>query len=176
MADDALETYLNDHLAGSVSAIQMLERAVDDHAGTPLGPQLADHPIAVPRNTLHPGRNEVTFSGPPRRRGEDSGIAYESIELEGYVLRGAPRVDGDSIVLSAPATLRYVLRVPPGARLAFGADTLDGLTAAVEREDATAEPVVRHGVPPTPETASTAPAVRLTHEQVSSIIGRSTLR
>ena len=42
MADDALETYLNDHLAGSVGAIQMLERAVDDHAGTPLGPQLAD--------------------------------------------------------------------------------------------------------------------------------------
>jgi hypothetical protein len=37
MSDDALETYLNDHLAGSVSAIQMLERAVDDHAGTPLG-------------------------------------------------------------------------------------------------------------------------------------------
>ncbi|MFL5515807.1 MAG: hypothetical protein ACJ8DJ_06605 [Gemmatimonadales bacterium] len=42
MADEALETYLNDHLAGSVSAIQMLERAVDDHAGTALGPQLAD--------------------------------------------------------------------------------------------------------------------------------------
>jgi hypothetical protein len=42
MADEALETYLNDHLAGSVSAIQMLERAVDDHSGTALGPQLAD--------------------------------------------------------------------------------------------------------------------------------------
>ncbi|HEU4953166.1 MAG TPA: hypothetical protein VFT28_01250 [Gemmatimonadales bacterium] len=42
MAHEALETYLNDHLAGSVSAIQMLERAVEDHAGTPLGPQLAD--------------------------------------------------------------------------------------------------------------------------------------
>lgn len=41
MADDGLETYLNDHLAGSVSAIQMLERAVDDHEGTALGPQLA---------------------------------------------------------------------------------------------------------------------------------------
>ena len=42
MADDALETYLNDHLAGSVSAIQMLERAADDHAGSTLGPQLAE--------------------------------------------------------------------------------------------------------------------------------------
>jgi hypothetical protein len=41
MADDGLETYLNDHLAGSVSAIQMLERAVDDHEGTALGPPLA---------------------------------------------------------------------------------------------------------------------------------------
>ncbi len=42
MADDALEIYLNDHLAGSVGAIQMLEGAVDEHAGTPLGAQLAD--------------------------------------------------------------------------------------------------------------------------------------
>ena len=42
MADDALETYLNDHLAGSVSAIQMLERAAADHAGSRLGPQLVD--------------------------------------------------------------------------------------------------------------------------------------
>jgi len=42
MADDALETYLNDHLAGSVSAIQMLERAAEDHAGSPLGPLLAE--------------------------------------------------------------------------------------------------------------------------------------
>jgi hypothetical protein len=47
MSDDALETYLNDHLAGSVSAIQMLERAVDDHAGTPLGMQLADLLAAI---------------------------------------------------------------------------------------------------------------------------------
>ena len=47
MADDALETYLNDHLAGSVSAIQMLERAVDEHAGTSLGPQLAELLAAI---------------------------------------------------------------------------------------------------------------------------------
>ena len=40
--NEALETYLNDHLAGANSAVQMLERAVDDHAGTPLGPQLAE--------------------------------------------------------------------------------------------------------------------------------------
>jgi hypothetical protein len=42
MADDGLETYLNDHLAGARSAIQMLERAADDHADRPLGPQLVD--------------------------------------------------------------------------------------------------------------------------------------
>jgi hypothetical protein len=47
MADDALETYLNDHLAGSVSAIEMLERAADDQAGTALGPQLADLLAAI---------------------------------------------------------------------------------------------------------------------------------
>jgi len=42
MANDGLETYLNDHLAGAISAIQMLERAVENHAGTELGPRLAD--------------------------------------------------------------------------------------------------------------------------------------
>jgi hypothetical protein len=41
MANDGLETYLNDHLAGSMSAIQMLERAVDEHGDTALGAQLA---------------------------------------------------------------------------------------------------------------------------------------
>jgi hypothetical protein len=47
MADGALETYLNDHLAGARSAIQMLERAAEDHADTALGPQLADLLAAI---------------------------------------------------------------------------------------------------------------------------------
>lgn len=38
----ALGTYLNDHMAGSSGAISMLEHAVEDHAGTPLGAGLAD--------------------------------------------------------------------------------------------------------------------------------------
>ena len=42
MAGDALETYLNDHLAGSVSALEMLERAAGDHGDRPPGPQLAE--------------------------------------------------------------------------------------------------------------------------------------
>jgi hypothetical protein len=47
MADEALETYLNDHLAGAKSAIQMLERASDEHADTALGPQLVDLLAAI---------------------------------------------------------------------------------------------------------------------------------
>jgi hypothetical protein len=42
MSNAALETYLNDHLAGSVSAIQMLERAVEDHQATALGTRLGE--------------------------------------------------------------------------------------------------------------------------------------
>jgi hypothetical protein len=42
MSDEALGTYLNDHLAGSVAAIRMLERAVDDQGGTPQGPRLGE--------------------------------------------------------------------------------------------------------------------------------------
>lgn len=47
MANDALGTYLNDHLAGSMSAIQMLEHAREDHTNTTLGPQLADLLTAI---------------------------------------------------------------------------------------------------------------------------------
>ena len=47
MPNEALETYLNDHLAGSVSAIELLERAVDEHRNSALGPQLADLLAAI---------------------------------------------------------------------------------------------------------------------------------
>jgi len=47
MAHDGLETYLNDHLTGAASAIQMLERAVEDHSGTELGRRLADLLAAI---------------------------------------------------------------------------------------------------------------------------------
>lgn len=36
MTTEALGIYLNDHLAGSVGAVEMLERAIEDNAGTPL--------------------------------------------------------------------------------------------------------------------------------------------
>lgn len=42
MSDEALGTYLNDHLAGSVAAIQMLERAAEQQGGTPRGRQLGE--------------------------------------------------------------------------------------------------------------------------------------
>ncbi len=38
MANEHLKTYLNDHLAGSVAAVELLERLSDEHDGTPLHP------------------------------------------------------------------------------------------------------------------------------------------
>jgi hypothetical protein len=37
MSADALVTYLNDHLAGSVAAVELVERATHAHEGTALG-------------------------------------------------------------------------------------------------------------------------------------------
>ncbi len=42
MSDADLGTYLNDHLAGSVVAIEMIERAVQQDPGTPLSASLAE--------------------------------------------------------------------------------------------------------------------------------------
>lgn len=38
MSRDALTTYLNDHLAGSIGALQLLERMIRDNEGDPGGP------------------------------------------------------------------------------------------------------------------------------------------
>lgn len=42
MSDGPLSTYLNDHLAGSVGAIAMVERAIEENAGTLLGRRLEE--------------------------------------------------------------------------------------------------------------------------------------
>jgi hypothetical protein len=42
MSREALGTYLNDHLAGSVAAVELVERAIEDNAGTALGSFLAE--------------------------------------------------------------------------------------------------------------------------------------
>ena len=41
MSDERLGAYLNDHLAGSVAAVEMLERAIEENRGTPLAAALA---------------------------------------------------------------------------------------------------------------------------------------
>lgn len=41
MSRDALSTYLNDHLAGSVGAIEMVERTIRENAGDPFAARLA---------------------------------------------------------------------------------------------------------------------------------------
>jgi hypothetical protein len=42
MSDQALSTYLDDHLTGSVGAIEMVERAIEENAGTLLGRRLEE--------------------------------------------------------------------------------------------------------------------------------------
>ena len=42
MSDDWLSAYLNDHLAGSVGAIEMVERAITENAGNLLGRRLEE--------------------------------------------------------------------------------------------------------------------------------------
>jgi hypothetical protein len=42
MSDETLITYLNDHLAGSVGAIAMVERAIGENAGTLFGRRLEE--------------------------------------------------------------------------------------------------------------------------------------
>jgi len=42
MSDATLSTYLNDHLAGSVGTIEMVERAITENAGTLLGRRLEE--------------------------------------------------------------------------------------------------------------------------------------
>jgi hypothetical protein len=42
MSDDALGTYLNDHLAGSVSAVELVERVIKENEGQLLGRRLEE--------------------------------------------------------------------------------------------------------------------------------------
>ena len=42
MSDETLSTYLNDHLAGSIGAVAMVERAIVENAGTLLGRRLEE--------------------------------------------------------------------------------------------------------------------------------------
>ncbi len=42
MSDEALGAYLNDHLAGSIGAIEMMERAIKENAGNLLGRRLEE--------------------------------------------------------------------------------------------------------------------------------------
>jgi hypothetical protein len=42
MSDETLSTYLNDHLAGSIGAVAMVERAIEENAGTLLGRRLEE--------------------------------------------------------------------------------------------------------------------------------------
>ena len=47
MSRDALGTYLNDHLAGSVAAVELVDRAVEENRGTPLAAALGEIVAAI---------------------------------------------------------------------------------------------------------------------------------
>jgi hypothetical protein len=44
---ESLGTYLNDHLSGSIAAVEMVERAIEENAGTPLAGELAEILIQI---------------------------------------------------------------------------------------------------------------------------------
>jgi hypothetical protein len=47
MTTEALGTYLNDHLAGSLAAVEMVERAIEENRGDPLATSLAEVVAAI---------------------------------------------------------------------------------------------------------------------------------
>jgi arylsulfatase A-like enzyme len=107
-----------------------------------IGTGLADYRLRLPEAFQQPGRNELTFSGPARRRVGGSGIAYQAIRLEGPPRLAGPRLDGDAIVFGAGDTLRFVVRVPPAGALSLGVDPPGtGLVVTVEPEDGAGDTV-----------------------------------
>jgi len=102
-----------------------------------IGTELADHRLAVPASAQQPGRNELTISGPPRRRAGGMGVAYHSIRLDGGgPVAGGPRVEGDALVLPDAAGIHYVLQVPAEGRLSLVPDPPDARpTVTIEPEE-----------------------------------------
>src|SRR5437868_634097 len=70
MSDQYVATYLSDHLAGSVAALELLERLEKAHAGTPTGDF-----VAALRSDIAADRQELTAlmarlhvaASPPRK-------------------------------------------------------------------------------------------------------------
>jgi arylsulfatase A-like enzyme len=107
-----------------------------------VGTAMADHRLVLPASVQQPGRNDLTISGPPRRRGGGTGVAYHSLRLEGPVDRRGPRLEDGAIALHGPATIRWVLRVPPAGVVSVAVEPRDApLVATVEREGGAGHPV-----------------------------------
>jgi len=97
----------------------------------PVGPAMEDLRVQLPARLQRPGRNEFTVSGPPARRGKETGIAYHSIRLDGPVDPRRPRLEDDAILLPEAATLRYLLRVPSDGLVTLAPEPQDAPLSAV---------------------------------------------
>jgi arylsulfatase len=101
----------------------------------PVGTGLGTYRLRVPARMQQPGRNRLTFSGPARRRGRASGLAYHSIRLEGPPQVSGPQIEGSTIAFGGSDVLSFVLRVPAAGALTLALDPPHtNLVVAVEPE------------------------------------------
>ena len=92
-ATDALTTYLNDHLAGSVAAIELLEALASDGRGTPLEQRL-DRMIADIREDQYVLRDILARVG-----GEESRVKQASAWIGEKLGRAKLRLGGENEAL-----------------------------------------------------------------------------
>jgi hypothetical protein len=88
-----LGIYLNDHLAGSTSALELLKRAIKEHEGTDLGRYLAGlrEEILADRRTLEQIMNELGVSQDPvKRAGAWAGEKLGRLKPNGQVRGRSP--------------------------------------------------------------------------------------
>lgn len=83
MADEHLATYLNDHLAGSVAALELLEHLEEAHAGTDVGRFAAElrADVAADRKELE-AVMERLHAGKSRTRRASAWLAEKATELK----------------------------------------------------------------------------------------------
>ena len=103
MTAESLGTYLNDHLSGSIAAVEMLERAIEHNAGTPLARELAEiatqiredqqvlrtvlSELGVPENPLKKAGAWLLEKAGRLKLGDTSGAELSRLEmLEGLAL------------------------------------------------------------------------------------------
>lgn len=119
MANDSIATYLNDHLAGSVVALELLEKLGMLYAGMPLGLLLAElrDDISADRNKLEEIMNQLQITQ-SRTRKLTAWLAEKATELK---LRLDDSSDGALYLLETFEVLSLGIEGKKGMWLALAA-------------------------------------------------------